>query len=179
MSFNQHQKDVTYLDFTENLNYLLSASLDRTVRVWNLDDASLVRVLFFPEVITTFRLTMNGDILICGGEEGNVYVWNLVKPLKLHQFRFVAAGTLGPKQILSIRMSIDERFFLIAARNKIAYFPTAKLKDERSKSAFEGFYGKIEEKGCEEVAINSMEMRDRIGLASINGKNMVAVFTLE
>ena len=179
MSFTQHQKDITCIEFTENLNYIVSSSRDRSVRVWNLDDASLVRIIFFPEVITTFRLAMNGDIIVCGDEEGGVYVWNLVKPLKLHNFRFVQNSTTSSKQILSIRMSIDERFLLIASKHKIAYFPTSKLKEEKSKSAYEEFYGRVEEKGWDDTVINSMELPDRIFLATTTSKNMVAVITIE
>lgn len=45
-----HINDVTQVRFTQNLSYLCSCSMDKTFRIWNLDDGSLVRILFFDEV---------------------------------------------------------------------------------------------------------------------------------
>lgn len=170
MSFTQHQKDITCLDFTENLNYLLSASIDRTVRVWNLDDASLVRILFFPEVIRTFKMTLNGDIIICGGEEGNIFVWNLVKPVKIHSFSLRPEGPAQP--IISIKMSTDERFVLVSSSSRLAYCMTHKLRDDRHKDAYETLYGKVTHKPL--PAVNMLDIR-RMFTVAVNSRNDVVV----
>lgn len=150
----------------------------------------MVRVLFFPEVIKTFKLTANADILIAGGVEGNIFVWNISKPVKLHQFSFGSAlpkpspsfnlsssgqshqpqghqkpaekplahsqhsqhpahssnssyAPSGPsthRQITSIRLSIDDRYLVINSRHRVAYYCLGKLKGEKSKGAFQGYY---------------------------------------
>lgn len=170
MSFTQHQKDITCLEFTENLNYLVSASMDRTVRVWNLDDASLVRIIFFPEVIRTFKLTMNGDIIICGGEEGNIFVWNLVKPIKIHSFSLKPEDS--PQPIVSIKMSTDERFVLISSSSRLAYCMTHRLRDDRHKDVYESHYGHVNHKSL--AAVNMIDI-DRLITAAVNSRNDVVV----
>jgi WD40 repeat protein len=51
-SYTDHTEDVTHVDFTDNLNYVVSASLDRTFRIWNIENGSLIRILFFDYPIT-------------------------------------------------------------------------------------------------------------------------------
>lgn len=175
MAFTQHQKEVTCLEFTDNQNYLVSASLDRSLRVWSLDDASLVRVVFFPEPIRTFKLTMCGDLVICGGAEGGVYVWNLIKPSKVHSFS-LAPGC----PIASVRLSTDERFVLVAAGNQAAYFMTADLKEEKSVSAYDGFLGKPPGARWQDLALNSLEFPNiKILLGTVSSRNTVYLVTLE
>lgn len=53
MSLTGHNSDVTLVDFTQNLNYVCSASLDKTFKIWNLDNGQVVRVLFFDRPLTS------------------------------------------------------------------------------------------------------------------------------
>lgn len=53
MSFTGHDSDVTMVDFTKNLNYICSASLDKTFKIWNLENGQIVRVLFFDRPLTS------------------------------------------------------------------------------------------------------------------------------
>lgn len=149
--------------------------MDRSLRVWNLDDASLVRVIFFPEAIRTFKLTMNADVVVCGGEEGGVFVWNLIKPAKVHSFAYSPG-----KPVHSVRMATDERFVLISAGNRATYFLTSQLREEKSVSAFEGFYGRPSNGNWQELALNSLEFpSSRIALGTINSRNTVYLVTLD
>lgn len=175
MSFTQHQKEITCLEFTENQNYLVSTSLDRSLRIWSLDDASLIRVIFFPEPIRTFKLTMNADVVVCGGDEGGIYVWNLIKPSKVHSFSYFPG-----KPVQSIRMSTDERFVLISAGNRATYFMTNHLKEEKSISAFEGFYGRPSNANWQDLALNSLEFpSSKIALGTVGSRNTVYLVTQE
>jgi WD40 repeat protein len=51
-SYSEHTEDVTHVDFTDNLNYIVSASLDKTFRIWNIENGDLVRILFFDYPVT-------------------------------------------------------------------------------------------------------------------------------
>lgn len=182
MCFNQHEADITHLEFTESLNYLVSSSHDRSLRVWNLDDASLIRIVFFPEVIKKFKLTMNADIVVCGGEEGTVFVWDLLRAVKLHQFN------LGkePSPIMSIKLSIDERFFVISSKNRCLYFLTTALTQPRSKSAYEYLLSRLtvaERKltGWEELSLNGVDIthKERILAAQATSINQIYLVVVE
>ena len=185
MSFNQHQKDITHIEFTENLNYIVTSSLDRSLRVWSLEDASLVRIIFFPEAIKVFKLTMNGETIICGGEDGNVYIWNIVKPAIIHSF------ALSPQNqpIISIQSSIDEKFITISSKSKCLYFLLSKLRESKSKSSFEGIMGmnnQVEKSkiGWEELSLGGIEIKggnskEKIHLGMVNTRNQINIFTVE
>ena len=53
-SFSDPQKDsdVTHVDFTDNLNFIISASLDKAFRIWNIDSTLLTRIIYFDYPIT-------------------------------------------------------------------------------------------------------------------------------
>lgn len=182
MCFNQHEEDVTHLEFTESLKYLVSSSQDRSLKIWNLDDASLVRVIFFPEVIRRFKLTMNADIVVCGGEEGTIFVWDLVKAVKLHQFSF--AKDSNP--IMSIKLSIDERFFVISSKTRCLYFMTNALMQPKSKSAYDYLLTRhtvAERKltGWEELSLNGIDIthKERIMVAQTTSLNQIYLVVVE
>lgn len=152
-----HTNDVTQVSFTQNLAYLCSTALDKTFRVWNLDDGSLVRILFFDEVLSCFEVSSNGDFLVGGSEEGSVYIWDLVKPLRIHSFRLMdeklpqgegedlfGSGAKGKggkfdKKIRSVKFSVDEKIVVINNKNKLAYYTTQSFKEERSKNIYEKY----------------------------------------
>ena len=178
--------------------------MDRTLRVWNFDDASLVRVIFFPEIIRCFRLTMNGDMAVCGGEEGSIFIWNLTKPILIHSLNFGGSPNLsgqptlsGPgllnsnRAVVSVRFSIDERFVVVSTKNRVAYFLTSQIKEEKSKNAFDGYYSGHSTSSPQlssnftsdwkSLALNCIELssNDRIGLAAVSSRNMVSLVIVD
>ena len=92
-----------------------------------------------------------------GSEQGTVYIWDLVKPLKIHSFRLMdekmggtkmddlretgdkkSSGRLD-KKIRSVKFSVDEKIVVINNKNKLAYYTTQSFKEERSKNIYEKY----------------------------------------
>ena len=53
-SFSDPKKDsdVTHVEITDNLNYIVSASLDKSLSIWNIDTTQLTRIIYFDYPIT-------------------------------------------------------------------------------------------------------------------------------
>ena len=162
MNLIGHSSDVVGLEFTYNMVYLCSNSLDKTFRIWDLGDGSLVRILFFEEIITAFEISLNADLLIAGSEDGTIYIWDLYKPLKIHSFNLMdeksnknaSTSSNGvpylnatsqkktskfAKKIRSIKFTADEKYVIINNKNKLAYYSTQSFKEERSKNVYEKY----------------------------------------
>ncbi len=66
--------------------YLISASYDLTVRIWNIDEVSVVRIFYFENVVLALELNCVGEILVAGDENGIISVWNVNKGYILKKF---------------------------------------------------------------------------------------------
>ena len=74
-----HLEDVEAVEFSPNLQYLATASADKTVRIWEISTAVCkreflsckagIRALHFPGKML--------DILLCGSEQGDLLVLHL------------------------------------------------------------------------------------------------------
>ena len=65
------------MEFTKNMIYFITASYDLTIRIWNIDDKSLVRVLYVDSPVMSFDVNEVGQILVTGDQEGNIIVWEI------------------------------------------------------------------------------------------------------
>lgn len=59
--------------------YLISASYDLSVKIWNIDDAELVRVFYFTNPVISMEINEVGDVLVVGDSEGEIFVWDINK----------------------------------------------------------------------------------------------------
>jgi WD40 repeat protein len=72
--FYGHEDSITGLTFHPNGNLLASASNDKTVRIWDIRENSMIGVYLHIEAITTIAFHPKGDIFAIGDEKGNVSV---------------------------------------------------------------------------------------------------------
>lgn len=78
-SFNQnaHKNTITALAFMPDSRWLLSTSLDKTMRVWDLPSGQLIDTLEFDEAIITLAVSPNGGLLATGHTDVlGVYLWS-------------------------------------------------------------------------------------------------------
>lgn len=70
--FSNHQKTVTTLSFNGDERRLLSGSLDRNVKVYNVHDYSVVATLNYPSPILTMALSRDDSYLVLGMSDGAI-----------------------------------------------------------------------------------------------------------
>lgn len=107
-----HIGDVSCVEWhTKNSKYLFSGSLDKTVRMWDINDGSCVRIFVNAAVITTgvtaIKCSNDGKTLIIGCEDGSLSVWDirsskLLKIMKGH----------GRSSILSLSLDYDDEILM-------------------------------------------------------------------
>ena len=75
--WNDHTGSVTATAFSRNTAYALSASVDGTVRVWDIETGDEALSVSVPDV-AFFEVAMhpNNDNFAAGASDGNVYVWD-------------------------------------------------------------------------------------------------------
>lgn len=72
-----HINDITALVFMPDSRWLLSTSLDKTMRVWDVPSGQLIDVIEFEEAIHTLAVSPNGDMLATGHTDAlGVYLWS-------------------------------------------------------------------------------------------------------
>ncbi|HEX9708789.1 MAG TPA: HEAT repeat domain-containing protein, partial [Candidatus Thermoplasmatota archaeon] len=72
-----HGGEVTAVAFTPDGRYLVSASRDQSVRVWDLQKATVARTLPHPAPVLGLALSPRGNVLISGGADRLIRAWHL------------------------------------------------------------------------------------------------------
>ena len=67
-----------YLGFGENSALLVTASLDRTIKLWSLTTGSLLRTITLPVGITAVTLDAGEHVLLAGCVDGSIWEASLV-----------------------------------------------------------------------------------------------------
>ncbi len=85
-----HTDTVTGIVVSPDGRYLISGSLDKTIRVWQLSSGKLLRILKSQTGIVSLAVIPNTDFIISGSADGTITVWeirdgNLIK--KIIQFQ--------------------------------------------------------------------------------------------
>lgn len=92
-TFKSHSRAVSYVKFMSN-DELVSASVDSTVKMWNLRDMSLTRTFKGHANNKNFvGLSVTPDYIACGSEENSVFCYYKAVPPPLTSFRF---STIDP-----------------------------------------------------------------------------------
>ena len=74
---NTHTNEITALAFMPDGRWLLSTSLDKTMRIWDIPSGQLIDTLEFDQAIVTLAVSPNGDMLATGHTDAlGVYLWS-------------------------------------------------------------------------------------------------------
>jgi periodic tryptophan protein 2 len=106
VTFSEHQAPVTGVKFTPNGQAVVSASLDGTVRAFDLNRYKNFRVMTTPEPVQfiSLALDLSGQI-VCAGtlDPFNIYVWSLQNG----RLTDVLSGHTGPVTSLAFAPSVS------------------------------------------------------------------------
>ena len=92
-----HDAEVTSVEFLPEGERVVSASLDGTVRIWDLDDGAAVGILRHKSAVRVATSDSSGKVIATGAEDGVVRLWDIVAGTEL----FSLAGHTMPVSTLS------------------------------------------------------------------------------
>ncbi|CAM2719555.1 unnamed protein product [Rotaria socialis] len=74
---NSHKEEITALAFMPDARWLLSTSLDKTMRIWDIPSGQLIDTIEFDQAIITIAVSPNGDMLATGHTDAlGVFLWS-------------------------------------------------------------------------------------------------------
>jgi len=74
---NSHNDKITALAFMPDARWLLSTSLDKTMRIWDIPSGQLIDTIEFDEAIVTLAVSPNGGLIATGHTDAlGVYLWS-------------------------------------------------------------------------------------------------------
>ncbi|MGD1908461.1 MAG: WD40 repeat domain-containing protein [Leptolyngbyaceae cyanobacterium] len=76
-SEEQHSGVVESVRFTPNGRFLITAGLDGDVRIWDIEERRLDRILSTDSAIFTSAVSADGRFLATGNRSGSIYIWDL------------------------------------------------------------------------------------------------------
>jgi len=73
-----HDREVKEVALSEDGKYLASASVDRTVKAWNMDSESLMHTLHgHNDEVWTVDIASDNSIIVSGSQDGTIKLWRL------------------------------------------------------------------------------------------------------
>lgn len=100
ITFSEHTSAVTAIEFSANKKFLVSASLDGTVRAYDLIRYRNFRTLTTPRPVqfASLALDHSGELVVAGGQDVfEIYLWSI----KLGRLLEVLSGHEGPVSALA------------------------------------------------------------------------------
>lgn len=127
-----HLNDVCHMEFTANLKYLVSSSLDSTLRVWEVETGECKRLIKLAQYFWTFTVSINFDLIIGGTEAGQLCFVDITKnmgnlfyacPITSH-LKEGEEGKLATPRIRKICFSPDEKYFSVIKKDSVSVCST-------------------------------------------------------
>ena len=163
--FAGHLSDICHLEFMNNMRYLISSSLDCTLRVWDIVTAECRRLVRVPSPLSTFKMTLNGDILVGGTEFGQLLFIDLQKNSNHAFFKSMQADPKSDDpRVRLISLSPDEKYFSVIKKNQIDIIPMEEVF--KVKQEFE-----VHEKNDDKEKILQVWQRDYKTLSASSFEN--------
>jgi len=152
-----HENTVTFLTLSESKKFLLSSSFDFTIRKWDLEQCSCIKVIKYNPGIQNILLPMMDDFLLSVGYDGKVNIWNdegLMVKSYYFQHGAITTGTLFP-----VKKECEKNMFVFADHTGEIFIKQIFVGDEEIKN-FNKSRKKIE---ARKISIKkSVKMKDKI-----------------
>lgn len=127
-----HQNDVCHLEFTSNMKYLLSSSMDCTLRVWEIETGECKRIIRSQTFISTFVVSLNSDVVLAATDNGELLFIDLQR--EMHHVIFSCKPVVSSVQGLSsskewlaesrirnVSISPNEKYFVFTTKDIVSY----------------------------------------------------------
>lgn len=140
-SFVGHSQDVTAIKFHQNAQILATASLDGSIRIFDVCSGDSVRKFDLKTIPTCLAFHPNGKYLICGDDSGNMNIWDIRMDQKIleilgaHKDNFVSDISVSKEGTIIASAGEDIAiwdFQTISSRLEIAEKPIKRTKAKNS-----------------------------------------------
>ncbi|WIA38459.1 hypothetical protein OEZ86_001782 [Tetradesmus obliquus] len=131
-----HAEDILDISWSAG-GFLLSASLDKNVRLWHLSQPGCLRVFWHTDFVTSVQFhPLDAQRFVSGSIDGKIRVWSIAEQqqggvlatAQLHQDMVTAVGfSLSGGRVLAGTMRGRVRFYELAER-KLEYVAQVRLK---------------------------------------------------
>ena len=118
-----HSSSIKSVFFTSDGAYLISASEDRTIKIWEAATGRELRTLRHAEPLTAMALSPDDKTIIAADEKGNINLWNLPTGKSLGKL----SGKPTPG-ISSLSFSPDGRYAVSTYYGNLIYWNAATKK---------------------------------------------------
>lgn len=133
-----HTRDVTQIEFAENLKYAITASLDKTVKFWEIPNGACVLNLELTSSVTSMHMSYSGYFFLTGQENGDVRLWDM------HEQQLIKCVNISSERsrepIHSVNIAFDESTITVTTAKHLAYYNLSQLKAIQGNNIYEDFY---------------------------------------
>jgi len=109
-----HTDKKTKIAFSADCQLCITTSLDKTVRIWNIEKRTCRVLMGFAQPVTSFMLSSDDRILITGCADGLLVFWNLKTDKKL------AISTRYTQKITEIKFMGEDQFVITLASGAVS-----------------------------------------------------------
>ncbi|WIA18171.1 hypothetical protein OEZ85_009646 [Tetradesmus obliquus] len=138
-----HAEDILDISWSAG-SFLLSASLDKNVRLWHLSQPGCLRVFWHTDFVTSVQFhPLDAQRFVSGSIDGKIRVWSIAEQqqggvlatAQLHQDMVTAVGfSLSGGRVLAGTMRGRVRFYELAER-KLEYVAQVDVRNQRGQHA--------------------------------------------
>jgi WD40 repeat protein len=109
-----HSRAINTVRFNKNGSRLLSASVDNSVKLWEIPSGRLIRT-FSGRSFNSADFSPDGKFIITANDSGKAVIWRVKNGQKVMQMNHATGG-----RVYIARFSTDGKFVVTAGENKVA-----------------------------------------------------------
>ncbi|MBL7112325.1 MAG: ankyrin repeat domain-containing protein [Bacteroidales bacterium] len=102
-----HADRIVTAEFSKDGKYMVTGSLDNTVKLWDMDLRKEIRTFYgLPDVLSTLTCDFKNNLLVASDQSDMIKIWNLSTGVEI--------ATFSESLMIQIALSSDNKFMLTA-----------------------------------------------------------------
>ncbi len=119
VNYEGHTDQVNCVVLSKDNKYLISASSDKTIKIWNTQSGKIEKTLIGHDwKVLTVAISANGKYLLSGSNDGSIKLWDFETGKELHSFNDIGTNVRG------VAFSNDNSLLYVALNYPVDSFET-------------------------------------------------------